>query len=194
MTSSELNLFKEMLREIVRNVVTEEVTKIMKDQSKKDYSKDLKEIKLLVGKQILEGRKAKASGTRSPLREDTREGLSGLVNKRMPMTRSRNPLVQSIQSAPIPQATKDILSETAVSMLPEDFDDLQSGPDENGTYNADDMSEGESYDVSDEYAHQVNVTEDPYAVDEEYESNVPAPDLGAVFKLAQQKSAERSGT
>lgn len=123
MTSTELSLFKELLKETVRVVVKEELDKFndkLNESIKKANSKDLKEIKVLVGKQILESRKNYPSSLEErTLTEGMQSRLGQIFNKSMghrsnaaPM----GPLSQGISKSVDPaNPLKSVLMETARS-------------------------------------------------------------------------------
>ena len=97
--------FKEMLREAVKEVLAEELPKLIK--------KDLKEIKGLIAKQILENREVKSS---TSISENKKKGLSEMFAprqgvKQAPVTQTENPL-------------QSLLMETSKNMRGDDFQDF----------------------------------------------------------------------
>lgn len=122
MNSTELALFKELLKETVRVVVKEELEKFndkLNESIKKANSKDLKEIKALVGKQIIESRKAYPSIEEQTLTEGTKSRLGELFNKSVNHRSGRTPvgpLSQGVAKAIEPSnPLKSVMMQTAAS-------------------------------------------------------------------------------
>lgn len=68
MTSTEIALFKEMIKECLRDVIKEELKNSISEQ-KKTFQKDLLDIKRLVAKSIVESRKGVSSKNVKPVLE-----------------------------------------------------------------------------------------------------------------------------
>lgn len=68
MTSTEIALFKEMIKECLRDVIKEELKNSISEQ-KKTFQKDLLDIKRLVAKNIMESRKGVSSKNIKPVLE-----------------------------------------------------------------------------------------------------------------------------
>lgn len=173
MTPNEIILFKEMIKECVRDVIKDELNK-----SKDVFKKDLKEVKILVAGLIKESRNHVSS--RETISEDTKGGLISLLNKK-PITVgkpkasvSKNPVVS-------------ILEQTAREMTGQDYQALTStSPQEIQLPDG-----GTTYDVTAVYADEIPLQEE--FVDEDPYEGPPLPNFGAVLEKMNEASKNRQG-
>lgn len=140
MTETEITLFKELIRETVRSVIKEERLK-----TEKSTAKDLKEIKLLIARQIKENRERPVSNVRmveqrvepgkagQPLSMDRQKALKLALNSTarsmgMPsvITEAPSPeqALRNIKESRLDSTTKSILMQTARDMTMEDKEAL----------------------------------------------------------------------
>jgi hypothetical protein len=132
MNNNELILFKEMIKETFRNVLKEELPKLVKeelDSIKKNSSKDMKEVKLLIAHQIKESKKIGISG-KEHITEETRTRLGEVFNRANKVPKS--PLAHAVANnipKETPTAMKNILLETAEQMSGSDLQELGTGED-----------------------------------------------------------------
>lgn len=132
MDAKQLILLQDIVSEAVRKVLKDELPRLLKeelDALKKSSSKDLKDVKILVAKQITESRKISASYPANPeertLTEGTKNRLGEMFNKmnqHRPSPASAM-IGQKIAAAvPATNSFQQVLLETARQPIEEDFE------------------------------------------------------------------------
>lgn len=173
MTPNEIILFKEMIKECVRDVVKDELA-----SHKETLKKDLKEVKLLMVGIIKEARKHSSSD--NILTEETKGGLISLLNKK-PLTINK----------PRPGMAKNpvasILEQTAREMTSQDVRAFTSAP----PADIELPDGGAIYDVTAVYADEIPVQEE--FIDEEPYEGPPIPNFGSMLEKMNEASKNRQG-